>query len=585
MKRLQLLSILIFGMGIFFVVHSFPISIRVFADDCSENSECKNLQQQINDLSRDLQSSVNATTNLESQVSSMSKKIASIQAGITKAKQEVDVLGRSIGEREDRLANQYVIFQGRVREYYKRLMSFSPLHILLSTTSASNLTKQFAYWQSVQQQDQQIIHGIGGDILQLEKDKKEMEAEQVRLASLQKQLDTQIAFFKKEIAGAKRYQQDLQGKIAALSARQQSILSEKSGTFQTTVGDVPLTDDANASPSYNPGFSPAFAVFSFGAPHFNGLSQYGALGRAKEGQNAETILKAYYGDIEVKKDYDKGSRICVGSSKSNCQSMDMETYAKRIYEVPGIWGDQGGMEALKAQAVAARSYALADMARKGYICSTESCQVYKPSNKGGKWEEAVNATAGWVLIKNGKPLWAKFASTAGGYIDPYTDSGSGHTTPGFWDTKNGRDGWTNQAFEKIAGSPWFYKAWYRSRGGDSCGRSHPWLNQEEMADILNAWRVLQQSGDSRVSPLGGCWGGSPYSISEMKDKANGAGGAITSISSVSVEYSNGGVTSSVKFSTNQGDLSLSGADFKKVFNLRAPGRISVKSGLFNVEKR
>ncbi len=585
MKLLQIFIILI-GIFAFVFIRTAHTSTRVYADLCSENSECKTLQQQIEDLSRDLQSSVNATSNLESQVSNMDKKIKSIQFSITKAKQEAELLSRSINEREEKLATQFVIFQSRVREYYKRLTSFSPLHILLSTTSASNLTKQFAYWQSVQQQDQQIIHGIGNDILNLEKDKKNLEAEQIRLAGLQKQLDTQIAFFKKEIAGAKKYQQDLQGKIAALSARQQSIISEKSGTFQTTVGDVPLTDDANASPSYNPGFSPAFAVFSFGAPHFNGLSQYGAFGRAKEGQSAETILKAYYGDVEVKKDYDKGSRICVGSSKSNCQSMDMETYAKRIYEVPGIWGDQGGMEALKAQAVAARSYALADMARKGYICSTEACQVYKPSNKGGKWEEAVNATAGWVLIKNGKPVWAKYASTAGGYIDPYTDTAStGHTTPGFWDTKNGRDGWTSQAYEKIAGSPWFYKAWYRSRGGDACGRSHPWLNQEEMADILNAWRVLQHGGDSRVAPLGGCWGGNPYSLNEMRDKANGVGGAITSVSNVSVEYSTGGVTSNVKFVTNLGDLNLSGAEFKKIFNLRAPGRISVKSGLFNVEKR
>ncbi|HKY74462.1 MAG TPA: SpoIID/LytB domain-containing protein, partial [Patescibacteria group bacterium] len=406
------------------------------------------------------------------------------------------------------------------------------------------------------------------------------------LKGLQQQLDTQVSFFKKEIAGAKKYQQQLQGQIAALSAQQQAILAQKSGTFQTTVGDVPLADDFNASPAFNPGFSPAFAVFSFGAPHFNGLSQYGAFGRAKEGQNAETILHAYYGDVEVKKDYDQNANICVGSSRSNCQNISLETYAKRIYEVPSVWGDDGGMEALKAQAVAARSYALADMARRGYICSTESCQVYKSSNKGGKWEEAVNGTAGWVLMKNGKPVWAKYASTAGGYIDSYTDTASsGLTTPSFWDTKNGRDGWTNQAFEKIAGSPWFYKAWYRFRNGDSCGRSHPWLTQDEMGDILNAWRVLQQGSDSRISPLGGCWGGNPYSIDELRNKANGAGGAVTSVSSVTVEYSNDGYTATVRFSTNQGDISLSGADFKKIYNLRAPGRISIKSGLFNIEKR
>lgn len=562
----------------------FAVVFYSFATECI--GECASIQQEINNLSRDLQSSVNATTNLEQQVAQLDKRIKNIQAMITKAKQQADHLARSIDERETRLAKQYLILKQRVRQQYKRNLTFSPLYVLLSSKTASNFTKQLMYWQNLQTQDQQLIHAVGGEIITLEKDKKDVENEQARLAGLQRQLDSQGAFFKKEIAGAKKYQQELSGKIAALSARQQAILSEKSGTFQTTVGDVPLSDDFNSSPAYNPAFNPAFAAFSFGAPHFNGLSQYGALGRAKEGQNAEIILKAYYGDVEVKKDYDRNARICVGTTKNNCQSMDMETYAKRIYEVPGVWGDQGGMEALKAQAVAARSYALADMARRGYICATESCQVYKSSNKGGKWEEAVNATAGWVLIKNGKPLWAKYASTAGGYIDAYTDTASsGHTTSSFWDTKNGRDGWTNQAFEKIAGSPWFYKAWYKTRSGDTCGRSHPWLNQEEMADILNAWRVLQYGGDARVSPLGGCWGGSPYSMNELRDKANGLGGAFTSINSVSIEYSTSGFTAKVKFTTNQGEVNIDGLEFKKIFNIRAPGRISLKSGLFNLERR
>ena len=54
---------------------------------------------------------------------------------------------------------------------------------------------------------------------------------------------------------------------------------------------------------------------------------------------------------------------------------------------------------------------------------------------------------------------------------------------------------------------------------------------------------------------------------------------------MSIEYGNDGVTAVVKFSTNKGDVSLSGSDFRKIFNLRAPGRISLKSGLFNIEKR
>src|SRR3989339_680880 len=96
------------------------------------------------------------------------------------------------------------------------------------------------------------------------------------------------------------------------------------------------------------------------------------------------------------------------------------------------------MEALKAQAVAARSYALAwtDQGNGGAICTTQACQVYKNANKGGKWEEAVNATKGWVMMANGKPFKSWYASTSGGYQESYTDSYAGYTTSAFWDTSN-----------------------------------------------------------------------------------------------------------------------------------------------------
>ena len=255
--------------------------------------------------------------------------------------------------------------------------------------------------------------------------------------------------------------------------------------------------------------------------------------------------------------------------------------------MPGSWGDEGGMEALKAQAIAARSYALAytDEGRGGSICTTEACQVFKNAEKGGKWNEAVEATRGWVLVANGKPFSAWYASTSGGYQFSY--SSNGYSTPGMWDTAVGRGGWTNQAFEKTAGSPWFYKGWYKSRSGASCGRSHPWLNGEEMADILNAWTVLVKNGqsDDRIVPLGGCSGGNPYSISELRDKASGMGGGYSNVTGVSVSYSDGGYTANVHLDTNKGGVDMSGDDFKKAFNLRAPGWISLKSRLFNIEKK
>ena len=134
----------------------------------------------------------------------------------------------------------------------------------------------------------------------------------------------------------------------------------------------------------------------------------------------------------------------------------------------------------------------------------------------------------------------------------------------------------------MAGSPWFYKGWYKNRAGDSCDRSHPWLTSEELADILNAWVVRYQGGGdiSRVTPESSCWGGNPYSKEELRNI-----GGYASVSGASVVYSTNGVTASVTFETNKGSKTINGSEFKEVFNLRAPGRIAIKSGLFNIEKK
>lgn len=540
------------------------------------------IQGQIDDLGKQLQMSQAATTPLESQLTSLEKQIASIQAQIRAAETRRLKLTASIQEREEDLVLQYALLARKTQEYYKRIRSNSSLAILLSSLSAGEISRDLGYRETAANQNRSLILSLSSEISQLETDKKDAESSKVRLASLQASLDKQSDFLAGEVKKAKDYQASLTGKIASLSALQQSILSGKGETFQTTVGDVPLADDPNSRPDYNPGFSPAFAAFSFGAPHFKGMSQYGAFGRAKSGQSADDILHAYYGGIEVKKDYSTSINITV----QGYGTVDIETYAKRIYEMPNSWGDQGGFEALKAQAVAARSYALAytNNGAKS-ICATEACQVYKPSNKGGKWEEAVNATRGWVLVSGGQPFSAWYASTSGGYQKSY--SAQGHTTPGLWDTPSGRGGWTSQAYEKTAGSPWFYKGWYKDRTGTSCGRSHPWLNSEEMADILNAWVVLRQGGgdSSRVVPvdLNSCWGksGNPYSLSDLR----GIGG-YSSVSGVSsITYNSDGFTDSLSFSTNKGNVTISGSEFKEAFNLRAPGRIALKSNLFNIEKK
>lgn len=548
----------------FLLISSCYLLVSAHAD------EIEDLQRQINELSQARTASEQATKPLEGQLDSLKRQLAQIQAKLDNLTANIRQKERDLKLREDKLVTQQALLNSRVRSYYIRSFFTSPLMVILSTNSSGDLFRELSYRQAATKEDQRVIGTVTSEMLDLLTQKEKLEVNKAKLASVQVEVDKNADYLAGEIGKAKAFQADLSNKIASLTARQQEILSAKSGTFTTSVGDVPLADDPKSQPTYNPGFSPAFAMFSFGAyTHRNGLSQYGAKGRAESGQNAEAILSHYYPGASLNKSYSMPATISVDGYGSMAFE---DSYMKRIYEMPNSFPK----EALKAQAVAARTYAVR---RGGSICPTESCQVYKNENKGGAWEEAVNETRGWVL--EGGPS-AQYSSTTGGYLN---NSG--------WDTKCGNQGcWTPEAYEKIAGSPWFYKGWYTQGyaiGSNSCGRGHPWLSLEEMADILNAY-LVQGKGEvdgGRITPATtSCWSGNPYSLSELRDLANSVGGgAVTSINSVSVSYSTGGSTSSVNFSTNRGSISIGGGDFKTIYNLRAPGYISIRSPLYNVERK
>lgn len=528
--------------------------------------EIEELQKQINELNKAREQSVAATKPLEGQLNSLKMQLSQIQSRLQTLTYNIKQKEKELQVREDKLVLQQALLNSRVRSYYIRSFLTTPLLVILSPASSGDLFRELSYRQAATREDQRVITSVTEDMIDLMAQKEKLEKDKASLASLQAQVDKNADFLAGEIKKAKDYQADLSSKIADLSAKQQSILAAKSGNFTTSVGEVPLADDPNSRPDFNPGFSPAFAMFSFGAyTHRNGMSQYGAKGRAEGGQSAEQILSAYYPGASLNKGYAVPSTINVTGHGSMAFE---ETYLMRIYEMPNSFP----MEALKAQAVAARTYAIR---QGGTICATESCQVYKPFDKGGAWAEAVRATRGWVLEGGAN---AQYSSTTGGY-----GNNSG------WDTKCGSQGcWPTDAYEKIAGSPWFYKGWYKERDGSSCGRSHPWLNAEEMADILNAWVVLIKHGqsDDRIVPTGGCWGGNPYSLGELKSKAASLSVGFGRVSSSSpAVFSGSGNTASVTFDTDQGSVTINGADFKRAFNLRAPGYISIKSPLFNIEKR
>jgi stage II sporulation protein D (peptidoglycan lytic transglycosylase) len=119
--------------------------------------------------------------------------------------------------------------------------------------------------------------------------------------------------------------------------------------------------------------------------------------------------------------------IRIGSASDGLvlvDSLPLEKYLLGLNEVPATWPE----EALKAQAVAARTFALytladtprPDASAYGFdICATDQCQVFSGADvvslpDGDRWRAAVDATAGQAVLYEGRPIFARYHSTSGG---------------------------------------------------------------------------------------------------------------------------------------------------------------------------
>lgn len=564
-----------------FILAIFTVSLILISAPVEKtySDELDEINKQISDLTTALNQSIAATKPLESQLQNMQAQITGIKNRVAAIEIEMAVKKKHIDEGYQTMAEKERLLNQTVRDYYIKSYYDNPLALFFSAHSASEITQILAYQRAKTNQDKEIITNIALTITDLENRKAKLESEQKRLVGIKASLDEQSKKLDEVIKGAKAYQAEVTSKIAALTAKQNEILNARSGGFTATIGDSDLADDYNASIK---GFreaapSGSYAVFAFGAyTHRKGMSQYGARGRAESGQVAETILKAYYGKEPVRKDTSGTIKV------ANFGEMDFEgKYLLGIAEMPSSWH----FEALKAQAIAARTYAYRFKIEGREICTTEACQVYsdsKASNPPDAWKKAVEATRGQVL----EDVVTYYASTHGGFANPLG-----------WDTTDGSGGgnFIDKAYDKIGGSPWLYKAWYTkgySPTSDKCGRSNPWLSSAEMADLINAYFVMYGSGSGadtgRVTPITtSCWGGNPYSMEELRSISRNYGGGISSVSGVSVIQGNG-TTHEVVFQTDKGEKRLNGENFKTAFNLRAPGYLSIPQkgfAFYNIEKK
>ena len=163
------------------------------------------------------------------------------------------------------------------------------------------------------------------------------------------------------------------------------------------------------------------------------ISGYGQLG----GPTTLTLVLPS-GTLKVRGSL-RSIRPSSSSTRDTVNVVSVDDYVKGVVaaEMPASWSP----EALKAQAVAARTYGVRSRVPSRYydICTTTACQVYSGvSGEDSRTNAAVSATSNQILTYQGSPAFTQFSSSSGGY----TSVGS---QPYLKAVEDPWDGWSGNA--------------------------------------------------------------------------------------------------------------------------------------------
>lgn len=323
--------------------------------------------------------------------------------------------------------------------------------------SSGDVLKSIMYYDFITAESSKGLKELSQNITALNEQTKEFEAQvlgmQTTMADLQKQKEfweKQIALYNEALAKASNDKNQLQVASSQISETQAqynleleiAVAAANSGSEPLISGELYFAGSVSlprngieCTGNYRyAGFNPGTDAFGHGL----GMSQWGAFGMAQNhGWNANRILTFYY----------QGSAIETRPTKTikvnGVDRMNMEDYIAGIGEVPDkacgtaeqiqnwenyansqgwsptdpkrqkylVGGNCWPEEAIKAQAIAARTYAYN---RADSICTTDSCQVYK-----GGYAKA------WAAYETNNQVIVAGGNVINAFYSGYNNNGAG----------------------------------------------------------------------------------------------------------------------------------------------------------------
>ncbi|TSC87663.1 MAG: SpoIID/LytB protein, partial [Microgenomates group bacterium Gr01-1014_5] len=255
-------SILLFGFILitcYVLLFNSKLSLLVtgaiaLSEDCSKSSiPFAKLAGCIQEIETEVGLLAPANEKNKTELANLKKQITNYKLQITNLIARANALALDIIAREEDLAVQEELLQERVRSFYIRSRQYSPLLVFLSSSTATEMTRELILRGGAASDDERVIEEISSELSQLKIDKQTLEKTRAGLQRVQKEVDSRAGFLAKEVASAESY-------ISTLSSKQQSLLAQKAGGFSTSVGETPGTLEPCSGPpgssNYcNPGFS------------------------------------------------------------------------------------------------------------------------------------------------------------------------------------------------------------------------------------------------------------------------------------------------------------------------------------------
>jgi SpoIID/LytB domain protein len=603
----RFLALLIF---LAFAIAGFSYQ-QVFAQSTTEiQSQKQQKQKELEAILKDIEQISNSRA-------SLSTKIKELETERTKLESVITFLKADLKRSEDLYKQQETDLQ-KVSEQY------ALNHALYDIETKKNLGVMFFESENIRDvMDRLLYFSLQNRLITeqrdfiitkrtgLEKTKKENEEEQKKLSASLQSVNEKIASLQAEqqLLNA-RYRQStaaraiLTSDIKNLSKKEQDILNNKATNAPPTSSTPPSGAGSNGGTTAPPSGS----VISTGAVDvFLGdtlikSTDHSIRIRAKS--NGDVRINAlgssipsspYQGTLEFHKNNRRTFTGAEGTKTVNfVNDINVDLYLRGLGEMPSSWGAAGGMEALKAQVVAARTYTYRKMlngASPYDLVDTTDDQNYVGVGKvyssyGQYWDQAVSGTTGVGIIQGGSPISAYYSSSGGGY---------GLSTQEVWGGYRAYAlGGTDR--RQVNGT---WRDYGEDVGGFSTSNWHPSANTTQstgwMEHFFNAAIFLDPENDGVLvssterQKLTGQYSDWNVLMNHLGDKSIQK--RVGQIQEVNHIYDDGGqvigqnskYTRHVEIKGTLGTIRVNGQAFRTAFNLVSSGKNAIWSSLFDIK--